>query len=417
MSANADRVVIVGAGHAGGTLALQLRQQGWQGAITLIGAEAAEPYQRPPLSKAWLTGTAGLDTVRLRRPGLLGEEGVVVRTGTPVTAIDRAGRVVICADGGRVAYDVLVLATGIRPRALPVPGGDLAGVHTLRDLADADGLKAALQPGRRLVVIGAGYIGLEVASAARGLGVAVTVLEREDRVLARVASPELSAWFEALHRAHRVDFVFGAGVVALRGAAGRVQAVVLSDGQEIPADDVLVGIGGQVRMELADACGLACAGGGIVVDAACRTSDPAIRAIGDVTWRPLAFGGGVGRLESVQNALEQARIVAADLCGRPAPAPEVPWFWSDQYDAKLQIAGLADASDRHVMRPDPAGRGVAVFHLGPDDRLRAVEAVNRPADFMAGRQWIARGCPLSPARLADPSCPIRQAEAPVAVAF
>jgi 3-phenylpropionate/trans-cinnamate dioxygenase ferredoxin reductase subunit len=382
-------VVIIGAGHAGGSAAALLRQYGWKGPITLIGAEPVPPYQRPPLSKAWLKRQADAAGLALRPATFYPTNAIALRLATPAIAIDPRNRAVTLGSGERLGYDYLVLATGARPRMLPIPGHDLAGVLALRSMADADLLQAALTQGSRLVVIGGGYIGLEVAASARALGVAVTVIEREQRLLARVASLPLSEFFARAHAANDVRILCGASTVAIEGAAGGVAGVRLADGTSLPCDIVLVGVGAAPDDALARAAGLAC-DDGIIVDLAARTSDPRIHAIGDCTRRPLPLYARTGRLESVPNALEQAKQAAADLCGRPPPAPEVPWFWSDQYAIRLQIAGLPFDADDIVLRGDPADGKFAAFHLAADGAIQAVEAVNAPAEFMAGRLMIAR---------------------------
>jgi 3-phenylpropionate/trans-cinnamate dioxygenase ferredoxin reductase subunit len=388
--------VIVGAGHAGGSVAAFLRQFGHDGEIVLIGEEPLAPYQRPPLSKAWLKGEADSESLLLRPESFYAEHGIELRVATRVRAIDRAARTVSLGNGGEVAYDALVLATGSSNRKLPIPGADHPDVLELRTAADADRVKAALTPGRRLVVVGAGYIGLEVAASARALGCEAVVLEREDRVLARVASEPLSRFFEAYHRERGVEIVVGAAVTAIEPQA---RGARLSDGRVVEGDVTLVGVGAQANDALASAAGLVC-DGGIVVDLEARTSDPAIYAVGDCTRRPLPLYGAAGRLESVPNALEQAKQAAAAIAGTPPPAGEVPWFWSDQYDVKLQIAGVPVDPDRLIVRGDPAEARFAVFHL-KGDVVQAVEAVNAPPEFMAGRQLIAKRAPVDPARLAD----------------
>ncbi|SMH37499.1 3-phenylpropionate/trans-cinnamate dioxygenase ferredoxin reductase subunit [Azospirillum lipoferum] len=400
-------VVIVGAGHAGGSVATMLRQQGWLGPVVLLGEEPLAPYQRPPLSKAWLKGEAALDGLLLRKPEIYAQQRIDLRVDTRVVAINRRACEVVLADGGRLRYDALILATGTRPRVLPVVGADLPGVLSLRGLADADRLKLTLGTATRLAVVGGGYIGLEVASAARSLGLEVTVVEREERPLARVASPEISAFFRRLHEERGVAFALSAEVAAIGGRGGRVAAVELGDGRRIDADLVLVGIGAVADMALAIDAGLDCRDG-VLVDQACRTSDPSIHAIGDITRRPLPLYGREGRLENVQNALEQARQTACDLCGKPPPAPEVPWFWSDQYETKLQIAGLPFGAVRRVVRGNPAEGRFAVFHLMEDGVLVAVEAVNLPGEFMIGRQWIGQRRVLSPERVADAALSIKE---------
>ena len=391
------KILIIGAGHAGGSVAALLRQYGHEGPIVLAGTETSPPYQRPPLSKAWLKGEATGDDLLLRPLSFYGEQGITLRTGTTATAIDRGDQRVRFADGTEETYDVLVLATGSTARKLAVPGADRPDLLELRTLEDAERLKAALRPGSRLVVVGGGSVGLEAAASARALGAEVVVLERMDRVLARVASETLSTFFTDLHRHHGVDIRTGVEVTGFED-----DGVGLADGTMVAADVVLVGVGGLACDDLARAAGLVC-DNGVVVDEAARTSDPAIHAVGDMTFRPLPLHGGrMQRLESVPNALEQAKQVAAAITGRTAPAPEVPWFWSDQYDAKLQIAGLPHDADRQLVRGDPATGTFAVFHLN-GDRIVCVEAVNAAAEFMGGRQLIARAAPVDADKLVDPA--------------
>ncbi|CAN7283913.1 NAD(P)/FAD-dependent oxidoreductase [Brevundimonas sp. LjRoot202] len=391
----ANRVVIIGAGHAGGTAAALLRQYGFEGPILLAGEEGAAPYQRPPLSKAWLKGETDLEGLLLRPESFYAEHDIELRTGVTATAVDPAARTVSFADGTMERYDALILATGSTARKLALPGADRPDLLELRTLADAEKLKAALGPGRRLAVVGGGYVGLEAAASARALGAAAVVIERMDRVLARVASQTLSDFFTRYHRDHGVEVLTSAEVTGFEDGGVR-----LGDGRLVEADVILVGVGAQACGRLAASAGLACENG-VVVDETARTSDPAIWAIGDVTFRPIpVHGGRRHRLESVPNALEQAKQAAAAIAGRPAPAPEVPWFWSDQYDVKLQIAGLPDGADRQVLRGDPAAAAFAVFHLA-GDRIVCVEAVNAPAEFMAGRQMIGRATAVDADRLAD----------------
>jgi 3-phenylpropionate/trans-cinnamate dioxygenase ferredoxin reductase subunit len=396
-----SKVLIIGAGHAGGTAAALLRQYGHEGPIVLAGEEPAPPYQRPPLSKAWLKGEADLEALLLRPEAFYAEHGIELRLGVTATAIDAGAKTVAFADGTVEPYDALILATGSTARKLNLPGADRPDLLELRTLADAETLKAVLGPGRRLAVVGGGYVGLEAAASARALGAEAVVIERMDRVLARVASPALSAFFTRYHRDHGVEVLTSAEVTGFE--AGGVR---LGDGRLIEADAILVGVGAQACDQLAATAGLGC-DNGVVVDETGRTSDPAIWAIGDVTSRPVpVHGGRRHRLESVPNALEQAKQAAAALTGRAAPAPEVPWFWSDQYDVKLQIAGLAEGADRQVLRGDPASDAFAVFHL-KGDRIVSVEAVNAPAEFMGGRMMILKGTPVDEAKLADLSTPMK----------
>lgn len=391
------KVLIIGAGHAGGSVAAFLRQYGHEGPIVLAGEEDAPPYQRPPLSKAWLKGEADLEALLLRPLSFYAEQDIDFRASVVAVAVDPAAKTVVFHDGSSETYDVLVLATGSTARKLPVPGGDHPDLLELRTMKDAERLKAVLGPGKRLAVVGGGYVGLEAAASARALGAEAVVIERAPRVLARVASETLSAFFTAQHRAHGVEILTDAEVVAVAR-----DGVTLADGSVVSADAVLVGVGALACDALARSAGLTC-DDGVVVDAEARTSDPTIFAIGDMTRRPIPVHGGVHhRLESVPNALEQAKQAAAAIVGRAGPTPEVPWFWSDQYDVKLQIAGLPFDADRQVVRGDPTASGFAVFHLN-GDRIVCVEAVNAPPEFMAGKQLIAKATPVDVDKLADPA--------------
>jgi 3-phenylpropionate/trans-cinnamate dioxygenase ferredoxin reductase subunit len=412
MGGTQGSLVIVGAGHAGGTAAALARRLGWSGPITLIGEEPVPPYQRPPLSKAWLAGKADHESLALRPASFYGEHNIDLRCSTRATGIELAARRVLLGDQESLPYDNLILALGARARPLLVPGvGTLGGILELRTAADADRLKAALGPGRRIAVIGGGYIGLEAAASAHALGARAVVIEREQRVLARVASPPISTFFETYHRSHGVELELGAGVVAFEGEDGQVCGVRLADGRVIACDIALVGVGALANDELARRSGLIC-NDGIVVDLAARTSDPHVHAIGDCTRRPLPRFDCMARLESVQNALEQAKQAASDLCGKPPPAPEVPWFWSDQFDVKLQIAGLPIEVTDVVMRGDPKSGKFALFHLDRAGRVQAVEAVNAGAEFMAGRLLIAKQATPPRAALADVSIPMNKLASP-----
>ncbi|WP_242077998.1 NAD(P)/FAD-dependent oxidoreductase [Brevundimonas diminuta] len=391
------KVLIIGAGHAGGSVAAFLRQYGHEGPIVLAGEEDAPPYQRPPLSKAWLKGEADLEALLLRPLSFYAEQNIDFRPSTVAVAVEPAAKTVVFEDGSSETYDILVLATGSTARKLPVPGGNHPDLLELRTMKDAERLKAVLGPGKRLAVVGGGYVGLEAAASARALGAEAVVIERAPRVLARVASETLSAFFTAQHRTHGVEILTDAEVVAVAR-----DGVTLADGSVVRADAVLVGVGALACDALARSAGLTC-DDGVVVDAEARTSDPAIFAIGDMTRRPIPVHGGVHhRLESVPNALEQAKQAAAAIVGRAGPTPEVPWFWSDQYDVKLQIAGLPFDADRQVVRGDPTASGFAVFHLN-GDRIVCVEAVNAPPEFMAGKSLIAKATPVDVDKLADPA--------------
>ncbi|MBX7248167.1 MAG: FAD-dependent oxidoreductase [Caulobacteraceae bacterium] len=389
------RVVIIGAGHAGGTAAALLRQYGFEGEIVLIGEEPLAPYQRPPLSKAWLKGEADGEALILKEPTFYPDHSIDLRLNTTATAVDRDDRFVTLSDGSRIDYDWLILATGSETRKLPIPGADHPAMLELRTAADADRIKAALTPGKRLIVVGAGYIGLEVAASARALGCEATVLERESRVLARVASPPLSAFFERLHRERGVEIRLNVNVERFEDGT----RVVLAGGETLEGDAILIGVGAKARDELAAASGLGCSNG-VIVDGQARTSDRNVFAIGDCSFRPLPLYDAETRLESVPNALEQAKQAASAITQRTPPPAEVPWFWSDQYEIKLQIAGLPYAVDRLVVRGRPEENRFAVFHMS-DDLIQAVEAVNAPQEFMGGRLLIGRRAPVDPGKLAD----------------
>ena len=404
-----SRVVIVGAGHAGGSAAAFLRQYGHVGPIVLIGDEPLLPYQRPPLSKAWLKGEADADSLQLKPSSWYEEAGVSLRLGGVVVSLNRGAKTVTLASGEHLAYDYLILATGARARALPIPGADLSGVLALRTAADAEALKEALGPDKRLAVVGGGYVGLEAAASARALGGHVMIIEREPRVLARVACETLSNFFQDYHGARGVAFELNAGVAGFDGENGHVTGVRLTDGRVVACDVALVGVGAVPNEELARDAGLDCTNG-VVVDIEARTADPFVFAIGDVTHRPLPIYERRFRLESVPNALEQAKQAAAAIAGRPMPPHEIPWFWSDQYDLKLQIAGLPFDADRQVVRGDVAAAKFAVFHL-KGDLVQAVEAVNAPPEFMAGKQLIARRTPVSVEKLANPTISMKEVAA------
>jgi len=393
-------VVIIGAGHAGGAAAGFLRQYGYAGEITLVGAEPYLPYQRPPLSKAWLKGEASLDDLYLRAETFYPDQSIATRLETRCDAILPAEHVAILPGGERLAYDHLILATGSKARPCAIPGAAQVPHHLLRTLDDAEALKAALTNGRRIGLIGAGYVGLEVAASARKLGCEVSVFEREARILSRVASVQLSDFFTRIHTDRGVKIFTRAAITELSLGDGDAKRVHLGDGSVHEFDLILIGIGAVPADDLAQAAGLIC-GNGIVVDEQARTSQPDVFAIGDVTSRTLPFYDGRYRLESVPNALEQAKQAAAAIAGYRPPVVETPWFWSDQYEFKLQIAGLLQPDTHTVMRGDPATWAFSIFHLDGQSRLRAVESANRPADFMAAKLLIAKGVGLDEAMVAD----------------
>lgn len=401
--------MILGAGHAGGTAAALLRQYGHTGPITMIGDEPIPPYQRPPLSKAWLKGEADADSLALKPLEFYPEQNIDFRPNLKAVKLTRSDRTVTLSDGSTVTYDILIIATGMRPIRLPIEGADLAGVLTLRSAADAEQIKAALGPGKRLAIVGGGYIGLEVAASARALGAEAVVLEREPRILARSACEPLSKFFFDYHLKHGVQFLLGASVAGFVGESGKVSGVRLADGRVEPCDLVLLGVGAVPNDEIARDAGLECARG-IVVDMEARTADPNVFAIGDVTHRPMPHYGRMFGPESVPSALEQAKQAASAITGRTAPSPEVPWNWSDQYDLKLQIAGLPFDADRVLLRGDPASGKFAVFHL-KGDQVQSVEAINSPPEFMMGKQLIANRKPVDPDKLADPTISMKEVAA------
>jgi 3-phenylpropionate/trans-cinnamate dioxygenase ferredoxin reductase subunit len=403
MSSPAGRVVVVGAGHAGGTFVALLRQAGYAGDVLLLGAERHLPYQRPPLSKK-LLAESGVQW--LRDEPFYAENSVAVGLDETVTAIDVAARCVDTSTGRRVEYDALVLATGARPRPLDVPGSELPGVQTLRTLEDAATLREAVGRAGPVVVVGGGYVGLEVAAVARSGGVPVAVLEREERVLARVASPALSGILADHHRGRGTDVRTGVEVVSFEGDSDGVRRIHLDDGRTVDATTVVVGVGAVPCDELAVRAGLQCRGG-VVVDASSRTSDEAIWAVGDVTVRPRHDGGDPMRFESIPSATEQARQAVASIMGQPPVTLEVPWFWSDQFDLKLKIAGVVQPPYDTVLRGDPGTGSFALFHHR-SGRLVAVEAANANADFMAGRRLLSANRTVDPARLGDPTVPLRE---------
>lgn len=404
----AGTVVIVGASHASVQAVDTLRREGHEGRIVLVGDEPYLPYNRPPLSKKYLSAELDRERLWLRGQQFYDQARVELRIGTRVTAIDRADRRLRLGDGGELQYDDLILCVGSRNRLLEVPGHNrLAGIHYLRTIADVDGIRADLTRSRRLVVVGAGYIGLEAAASARHLGLEVTVLEMAGCPLGRVVAPEISAFYRERHEREGVDLQCDAQVSGfVDGPDGRVRAVACG-AREFPADLVIVGIGVVPETTLAAAAGLRC-DNGITVDEHCRTSDPHIYAAGDCTCHPsLHYGGRRVRLESVDNAVEQAKTAAANICGRPARHEHVPWFWSDQYDLKLQIAGLSHGYDRTVLRGDPGTNRFALYYLAADGELLAVDAINSAKDFMTGKKWIGERKHLDPERLADLSLELK----------
>ena len=399
----APSVVIVGAGHAAVQAVDTLRREGHAGPIVLVGDEPYLPYNRPPLSKKYLAGELERDRLWLRSAQFYQQHRVDTRLGVRVTAIDRASQRLRLADGGELTYDRLILCMGSTPRRLDVPGHGLAGIHTLRTIADVDAIRASLAGARRLVVVGGGYIGLEAAACARHLGLEATVLETADRVMARVVAPEVSAFYTQRHEREGVQILCNRTVTGF-GGEGRVASVRCGE-EEFPADLVIVGVGILPDVTLAAAAGLRC-DNGVWVDEHCRTSDENVYAAGDCTNHPSVRYGRRVRLESVDNAVEQAKTAASNICGKSVRHEHIPWFWSDQYDVKLQIAGLSEGYDSTVLRGDPASGSFALYYFAGDELL-AVDAINSMRDFMAGKRWLAERKRPEPARLADPGIDLK----------
>lgn len=400
----AKTIIIVGAGQAAAQAVQTLRAKGSDERIIVIGDEPYVPYERPPLSKALLAGEIELDRVYLKKPAYYEEKGVELRLDTRVEAIDRAARAVTLSDGAPLRYDALIIATGSRVRKLRLPGADLAGIHYLRSIDDVLAIREGLKPGARLAIVGAGYIGLEVAAVARKLGVEVTVLEALDRVMNRVVAAPISHFYEDVHRAAGVDLRLGVGISGFEGD-GHVTAVRLADGTHVACDLAVVGIGIQPNVELAEDAGLEVANG-IAVDDCARTSDPHIFAAGDCTNHPNALLGGRLRLESVQNAVSQGKAAALAILGMPEPYAEVPWFWSDQYDLKLQIAGLSEPTDELVLRGDPQSRKFSAVYLR-NNVIVAINVINNLKDFLPAKKLIAERRVVDRARLSDPEVSLK----------
>lgn len=410
--AASSTAIIIGAGHAGGELAVSLRNEGWSGRILLIGEEAHLPYHRPPLSKAYLAGTVEKSSLSIRPQAAYDKANVEILSGVRVEAIDRANKCVQLADGRSLAYTKLAIATGGRPRPLAVPQAkaaeDCSNFHYLRTLDDVELIRCQLAPGKRLVIVGGGYIGLEVAASAVQQGLQVQVLEAMPRVLQRVTAAELSAYYARKHREAGVDIRTNVQVSDLElDASGQaVSAVLCSDGTRIAADLVVVGIGLLANTELAAAAGLA-VDNGILVNEYAQTSDPDIYAAGDCTNHPNALLGRRLRLESVPNALEQSRCAAAAINGKLKAYASVPWFWSDQFELKLKMVGLSQDYQQLVLRGTPESDSFSAFYL-KDGKVIAADTVNRPQDFMAAKRLIAEGIALSAEQLADDSKPLKE---------
>lgn len=400
ISANPRRVVVIGAGHGGGFVVGFLRQYGFTGSITLVGDEPVLPYHRPPLSKAWIKGNVDMAGLALRLDTFYTEQHVDLRLGCRATAIDAVNRQVSLDSGEQFSYDDLILATGADARQLPLAGSAHNNVMTLRTVADAEKLRTALGPGKRLVIIGGGYVGLECAATARAIGSEVVLIERAPRLLERVASAPISGFLQTCHEQQGVQFVLDASIEAIEGE-NSAEAVRIADGRRFPCDVVLVGIGATPATALAETSELAC-DDGITIDADCRTSNQHIFALGDAAKRPHPLYQRNLRLESVPSAMEQAKRVASVIAGREPGHAEVPWFWSDQYELKLQIVGLPFEVDQIVVRGDPASGKFGVYHLSTG-RVVTVEAINSPPDFFAGKKLLASGKVVDAGQLADTS--------------
>lgn len=394
-------VLIVGAGQAGAQTAVSLRQQGFTGSVCLLGDEPDSPYERPPLSKSYLAGEVDATSLALRPAAFWADNHVRMLTAERVTAINAEARQACCASGRVLTYGALVWTAGGQPRRLDCPGADLAGVHVVRTRAGVDALRAELGNARRVVIIGGGYIGLEAAAVLAQLGREVTVVEAQERVLARVTSPAVSAFYEAEHRAHGVQVLLNSAVAALTGIGGRVSEVILADGVRLPADIVVAGIGLIPETAVLREAGAQC-GNGVEVDGRCRTSLPHVYAAGDCASHVNFFAAGARvRLESVQNANDQARVVAANIAGVPTDYHAVPWFWSHQYDLKLQTVGLSAGHDNSVVRGDPAKRSFSVVYLRAG-RVVALDCINAPRDFVLGKKLVTLAAEAAPQDLADP---------------
>lgn len=402
--------IIIGAGHAGGELAIALRNEGWEGRILLLGEEAHLPYHRPPLSKAYLAGSVEKSSLSIRPQAAYEKAAVEFRGNTRVVRIDRDGKRLELADGEVLAYDKLAIATGGRPRPLAVPQGQAAercdNFHYLRSLDDVERIRAQIVAGKRLVVIGGGYIGLEVAASAIAQGLQVTVLEALPRVLQRVTAAEMSAYYERKHREAGVDIRTSVQVADLELADDQVSAVLCADGTRLEADLVVVGIGLLANTELAAEAGLE-VDNGILVDEQARTSDADIFAAGDCTNHPNPLLGRRLRLESVPNALEQSRVAAAGMAGKAKSYASVPWFWSDQYELKLKMVGLFADYELVVLRGNPQSDSFSAFYL-KGNKVLAVDTVNRPQDFIAAKRLVAEGLPVTVELLSDDSRPLKE---------
>jgi 3-phenylpropionate/trans-cinnamate dioxygenase ferredoxin reductase subunit len=388
-------IVIIGAGQAAGQAAASLRQGKYEGSITILGNETQPPYQRPPLSKQYLSGEVGIDRVMVRPAKFYVDQNISLHTGTRVESIDTSVKSVRTSSSDSYKYEKLLIATGSRPRILTIPGSDLSGIHYLRTIDDVDSIRSAMQTAKKICIVGGGYIGLEVAAVAVTSGLEVTVLEMEERILQRVTTPEMSEYYHELHAGQGVNIMVNTGVSGFEGE-GHVSTVLCGD-EKIDADIVIVGIGIVPNIELAEAAGLEC-NNGITVDDHCQTSEPDIYAAGDCTNHPNPIIGRRLRLESVPNAMEQARVSASNMLDGDKVYASVPWFWSDQYDLKLQMVGFSADGDTSVLRGDKAANQFAVFYLKAG-KVVSVDAVNSPKEFMVCKQLYGKA--VDPSALAD----------------
>ncbi|QPQ54766.1 FAD-dependent oxidoreductase [Allosphingosinicella flava] len=399
-------IIIVGAGHGGAQAAIYLRQWGFAGSIALIGDEPELPYERPPLSKDYLAGEKPFERILIRPAAFWDERSITLLPSTRIAAVDPAAKTVAAADGRSFGYSILIWATGGTPKRLGCRGESLGGVHFIRNRAEVDAMTAEMEAVRQIVVIGGGYIGLEAAAVLRKLGKSVTLLEAQDRVLSRVAGEAVSRFYEAEHRAQGVDIRLNAGVAAIEGE-GRVCGVRLVDGTLLSAEMVIVGIGIDAAAAPLQASGIAGVNG-VDVDVFCRTSDPAIYAIGDCAAHENAFAGGMRlRVESVQNAHDQAACAVKAILGQPEPYRAVPWFWSNQYDLRLQTVGLSVGDDQTILRGVPASRSFSLLYLRKG-RVIALDCVNATKDYVQGRKLVEAGAMIDPGRLADTNVPLKE---------
>ena len=399
-----ERIIIIGGGQAGSQAAVSLRQAKFDGTIDLFCAEAELPYQRPPLSKAYLKGDLAAERLYFRNAASYEEQAITVHLSQKIASLNPAKKTIVTEAGDEHGYDKLLLATGAPPRRLPCPGADLQEIYYLRSIADSDALRAVLKGSGPVAIVGAGYIGLEVAAVLRQAGREVSVIEATERVLARVASPPVSAFFERRHREAGVDLRLGIGVEGFSGE-GSVHAVTLADGSEIACTAVLVGIGAVPEIALAEQAGIN-VGNGIFVDDHARTSDPYIWAVGDCAFFPSPRYQRSMRLESVPNAIEHAKAAATNMAGGDVVYDALPWFWSDQYETKLQTVGLMEGYDQLVVRGDPDKNVFSVWYFASDN-LIAVDAISDPAAFMVAKKLLGNGASPTPVELADPATDLK----------